>query len=82
MPDTNISKEHPTSIFSPEDEGSMFLQNISIYLKVHPTQKINIMDTTHGHHVVLLYSTKNSHNENCILLIDILPHRISECNTM
>jgi hypothetical protein len=29
--------------------GSIFLQNISIYLKVHSTQKTNIMNTTHGH---------------------------------
>jgi hypothetical protein len=31
---TNILQEHTASIFSPEDEDNMFLQNNRIYLQV------------------------------------------------
>jgi hypothetical protein len=29
------TKEHTASIFSPEDEGRMFLRKVCIYLQVH-----------------------------------------------
>jgi hypothetical protein len=33
--DTNVSEKHTASIFSPEDGGSIFLQNEDVCLQVH-----------------------------------------------
>jgi hypothetical protein len=47
--DNNVSEKHNVSIFRAEvsilraeDGDSMFLRNVSIYLQVHTTRKINI----------------------------------------
>jgi hypothetical protein len=38
--DTNISEEHTAYIFSPEDKGSMFLQNVGIHLQTDSALQI------------------------------------------
>jgi len=65
----NVSEEHSASTCSPEDRGSMFLQNVDMYLNVYVALQPQDKCQTYSSSVSVCFSDEN--RKFCMELIHL-----------